>query len=88
MKLDNLEIFVDNDYILILNKKDKEELEALEDKYKKEIYSDKDSEVKKKFYELDKKIDDETIEINYRYTSDMLIELFKKLGFPIKITPA
>ena len=88
MDLSNIEIFVDNDYIQILNKKDKEELEDLENKYEKEIYSDEDNEIKRKFYELDKKITDETIQINYRYTSNMMVELFNKLGLPIKVTPA
>lgn len=84
MDLNNIEIFVDNDYIQILNKKDKEELEDLEDKYEKEIYSNEDNEIKRKFYELDKKITDETIQINYRYTSDMMVELFKNWAYLLR----
>lgn len=88
MDLTNIEIFVDNDYIQIMNKKDREKLIALEEEHEHKIYADEDNEIKKEFYELDKKIDDETIQINYKYTSDMMIKLFEKLDLPIKVTPA
>lgn len=84
----NIELFVDNDYIQIKNKADVAELKALEDEFSDEIYSAEDNEIKTKFYALDKKIDSETVQIDYSHTGELLELLFEKLGLQIKIERA
>ena len=88
INLSNIDIFVDNDFIEIRNKADLVTLDKMEDEHGDEIYSDEDNEIKNNFFALDKKINKETIRIDYRYTSDLLEQLFEKLELPIVVTPA
>lgn len=88
INLSDVDIFVDNDFIEIRNKTDVATLDKMEDEHSDEVYSNEDNEIKNKFFFLDKKINEETIRIDYRYTSDLLEQLFKKLELPIIVTPA
>jgi len=84
---ENMVITVDNDIVKIQNKSDLEALQYMETEYGELIYSPDSSDEKQDFESLMDKIEQQTIQINYQRTSDLLTDLFKQLNLEIEVRP-